>query len=179
MKEKKSFLKSNKGISIMELLLVMVISLLILVFLLISYNVVNNANVTKASKRLENVFKNAKVAAMSRGQDAGMVNITVENGRVFATTGSGTNAKKELICNANVILSVGSGGVPPVIGTASAGAIVAFNPSGRIRTSVTTGDYFILSKGSKRYKIIVYKETGAIECGLYNPGAEATPTPGA
>ena len=76
----KKQLKSNKGMSIIELLLVIMISLLILTLLLISYNVVNNANVTKAAKRMENILKTTKVAAMSRGQDAGVVNFTVENG---------------------------------------------------------------------------------------------------
>ncbi len=171
-------LKSNKGMSIMELLLVIMISLLILTLLLISYNVVNNANVTKAAKRMENVLKTTKVAAMARGQDAGVVQFTVENGRVFAVTAAGTgDEKKELICNANVVLSVGTGSAP-AIGTDSVGATVAFNTNGRVRASKTTGDYFLLSKGEKVFKIIVHKATGAIECSLYTPEAEPAPEGG-
>lgn len=176
----KKTLQDNKGVTIIELLLVIGISLLILVFLLISYNVVNNSNTTKAAKRLETVLKNAKVLAMSRGQDAGVVNITVENGKVFAESAPGTaHAKKELICNANVILSVGTGGVAPVVGTTSTPAVVAFNTNGRLRGSITTGDFFVLSKGTKMFKVVVYKDTGAIECMLYTPAPEPTPEPGA
>ena len=124
--------------SILELLLVIMISLLILTLLLISYNVVNNANVTKAAKRMENILKTTKVAAMARGQDAGVVQFTVENGRVFAVTAPGTaDEQKELICNANVVLSVGTGAAP-AIGTDSVPATVAFNTNGRIRPSKTT-----------------------------------------
>ena len=179
MRLKRTF-KENKGVTIMELLLVIGISLMILVFLLISYNVVNNSNTTKAAKRLETVLKNAKVLAMSRGQAAGVVNINVENGRVFAVSAPGTaHEKKELICNANVILSVGTGGVAPAIGNESQNATVAFNTNGRLRKSITTGDFFILSKGNKMFKVVVYKDTGAIECVLYTPAPEPTPDPGA
>ena len=172
MEKIKKQLNSNKGMSILELLLVIMISLLILTLLLISYNVVNNANVTKAAKRMENILKTTKVAAMARGQDAGVVQFTVENGRVFAVTAPGTaDEQKELICNANVVLSVGTGAVP-AIGTESVPATVAFNTNGRIRASKTTGDYFLLSKGEKVFKIVVYKATGAIECGMYVPEAE-------
>ena len=45
--------------------------------------------------------------------------------------------------------------------------------NGRIRASKTTGDYFLLSKGEKVFKIVVHKATGAIECSLYTPEAEA------
>ena len=179
MEKIRKHLKSNKGMSIMELLLVIMISLLILTLLLVSYNVVNNANITKAAKRMENVLKTTKVAAMSRGQAAGVVNFVVENGRLFAVTAPGTaDEQKELICNANVVVSAGMGSMPGA-GTDSVGATVAFNTNGRIRTSVTTADHFLLTKGERQFKIVVYKDTGAIECGMYSPEAEPDPGEGA
>ncbi|MCR5251209.1 MAG: GspH/FimT family protein [Lachnospiraceae bacterium] len=165
---------SNKGMSIMELLLVMAISLMILTMVVISYNVVNNANTTKAAKRLENVLKTARVAAMSRGQDAGVVKLSTENGRLFAYVGEGAAAaKKELICNANVAVSVSDveGVAPPIADTPTDGTVyVSFNTNGRIRESRTDAYYFILARGEKAYKVVVSKYTGAVECGLYTPG---------
>ena len=112
---------------------------------------------------------------MSRGQAAGVVNFVVENGRVFAVMAPGTSdEKKELICNANVVLSVASGAMPAE-GGASVGATVAFNTNGRVRTSITTADHFLLTKGERKFKIVVYKDTGAIECAMYTPVAEEAP----
>ena len=182
----KKLKKNDKGMSVIELLLVFSLAAMILVFALVSYNVVIRSSVTQSVKRLETILKTSRVVAMGKGQRAGTVEIVPEGSNVYAKYNwndiTAQYESKELICNGAVVLSAGYSddlSTPPTIGTSSVGGKVVFNTNGKLKlygSDATTTNYFIISRGEKIYRVIIYSETGAVESGVFDP--TAVPAPG-
>ena len=171
MKRKKMI--GNKGFTLVELIIVLAISALILVFMLFSYSLITNNSVTKSARRLENVLRQAKTNAMSKGQAAGVVRLDVDGGVCYAIIGEGTDAEESvLISGSGVVVTSTLDELPDpaTIGETSTGATIVFNTNGRLKmagTTRTTGKNFVFSSGKHMYKVVVHKETGAIECGVF------------
>ena len=165
----------NKGFTLIELLLVMVISVLILAMIMLSYNVVNNANATKAARRLETVIRTARTTTMAKGMEAGKLTLTVEHGNLYAQIGPDGN--KDLICNSGVTVkglycdsTLGYGSRS---GADFDKAIIVFNTSGTVRTKGVDADHktqynkFLLNRGNRSFEVILYAETGALKTTMY------------
>ena len=167
MKTDKQRRLNNKGMSILELLLFMGIAVMIMAMVLISYSVINRSSATKSMNRLVNVLRAARLDAMSKGQEAGVVQLMLDGGNVVARVGNNTST--ELICGGGVIMtSVWSTdySVVPAAGAASNGGIISFNTNGKVRTggsNASTVNTFLMVSGSKQYIVRVYVETGAVE----------------
>ncbi|MBR5421329.1 MAG: prepilin-type N-terminal cleavage/methylation domain-containing protein [Lachnospiraceae bacterium] len=167
----KKSLKNNKGFTLVEMLIVLGISAIILAILTYSYSVVSNADVEKASNRLESVLRSARVNAMSRGQAHGVVHFVSEGGTIYAEIGNGTSSqKKELICSSSITFTpkfttdYATEAEPVDAGTM--GWNTVFNGNGKLRlqgVTKTNSNLFRLKHGDKEIKVIVYAETGAIE----------------
>ncbi len=162
---------NNKGMSIIELLIVMTIAVMIMAMLVVSYTLINRSSASKSMNRLVNVLRSARVDAMSKGQAAGVVRLIVDGGNVYARVGNNTD--RELICGGGVIMTsalMGDYTSAPAPGTASTGGIVSFNTNGKLRqagSDASTANCFLIVSGSKQYIVRVYAETGAIEGTLY------------
>ncbi|MBP5608164.1 MAG: prepilin-type N-terminal cleavage/methylation domain-containing protein [Lachnospiraceae bacterium] len=159
--------KDNKGISILELLLVMVITMIILAMILVSYNLINRADVTKSARRLENAIKTARVASMSKGRNAGKLQLIMDGGNLYASIeGAGS---RDLIAGGGVFVDAVKSetyGITPA--DAFGGGLVMFETSGILRmngvddTDRTSHNIFALRKGNKCYVVTIYAETGAV-----------------
>ncbi|MBP3297944.1 MAG: prepilin-type N-terminal cleavage/methylation domain-containing protein [Lachnospiraceae bacterium] len=164
----------NKGFTLIELLLVMVISLLILAMIMLSYNVVNNANATKAARRLESVIRTARTQSMAKGTDAGLLTLTVMHGNLYAQIGDPATADMQLICNSGVTVigrfNVDISDYAARTGTGFSNATIAFNTNGTVRqygTPKTTMNQFQLNRGNRSFDVRLYNETGALETEMY------------
>ena len=158
-------MKNNKGISILEFLLVAVITIMILGMLLISYNLINRSDVKKSARRLENAIKTARVTAMSKGRDAGTLTFVVEGGNVYASIpGAGS---RDLISGGGVsMLAVKSKDYSVMPAALITGGALVFETSGKVRMEgigCSSHNIYSLSKGNKTYLVTVYEETGAVE----------------
>ena len=166
---------NNKGLTLVELMIVLGISAIIATLVLISYNVVNNANATKAARRLETVIRTARTQSMAKGMDAGKLTLEVQHGNLYAYIGDPATATRQLICNSGVTVQgiYCTDNYTPRTGTAFSTAYLVFNTSGTLRTvgtdatKKTTYNKFILNRGNRSFEVIVYSETGALETNMF------------
>ena len=173
MKRKKGRI-DNKGFTLIELLMFLAISSIVLALVLISYNVVNNANATKAARRLETVIRTARTQSMAKGQEEGKLTLTVDHGNLYATIGDPATAERQEICNSGVTVQgilcttdyTPRAGVPMGNGAI---ATLTFNTSGTVRVigASTTYNKFILNRGKRSYEVIVYSDTGSVETNMF------------
>ncbi|MCR5129135.1 MAG: type II secretion system GspH family protein [Lachnospiraceae bacterium] len=164
--------KNNRGFTLIEMMIVLAISALMLSVLLISYNVISNANVQKSARRLENVLRSARTRCMTRGVKKGEVTLYEQNGNIYALIGDDT--RPTLICNSGVKMEylatttysarAGAAPVPPL-----ASAIkLSFSTSGTVNTFAgNPPNKFILTRDHRCFEVIVYYETGSIETNMY------------
>ena len=165
---------NNKGMTLIELLMFIAISSIILAMVLISYNVVNNANATKAARRLETVIRTARTQSMAKGQEEGKLTLTVLDGNVYATIGDPATAESQQICNSGVtvtgILCADANDYKNArVGTPFTSCQLTFNTSGTVREVMGSTDYnkFIINRGNRSFEIIVYSDTGSVETNMF------------
>ena len=161
----------NKGLTLIELLMFLAISSIILTMVMLSYNVVNNANATKAARRLETVIRTARTQSMAKGQEAGKLTLTVQNGNLYATIGDPATATIQQICNSGVTVQglLCTTDYTPRGGASFDSATLTFNTSGTVRLvgDSTTFNKFILNRGNRSFEIIVYSDTGSVETNMF------------
>ena len=169
----------NKGFTLIELLIVMLISLLLVTMVLLSYNVVNNANVQKSARRFETIVKTARVQSMAKGTAAGRITLTLENGNLYAVVGDpATATSKELICNGGVkvraMACTTDYTLRPTVNQLDTNSIpatstISFNTNGTRRgiDDTTVYNKFIFHRGSRSFEVIRYDQTGAVEVNMF------------
>ena len=163
---------NNKGFTLVEMLIVLGISAIIMSVVLISFNVINNANVQKSARRLENVIRLSRTRCMAKGNKKGELKLYEQNGNIYAQIGDDNTP--QIICNSGVTMealattaySVREGGssIPPYPGIS-----LRFNTSGTVQNYSETVPFnkFLLHKGSRNFEVIVYIETGNVEVNMY------------
>ena len=142
---------SNKGFTLVEMIVVIAIAAIMFGLAAISMNIVTNSNVRADAKRMQSTLKTARMRAMAKGQDAGTVTITNENGAIYATIGTDADAEKKLICYSNV--------------TYTGPTSIVFNTNGSVNTGAdpTVTEYTLtFQRATRLYEVKVYRETGAI-----------------
>ncbi len=183
----KIVLKNNKGMSLLELLVVMVIIIMIMAMILVAYTLINRADVTRCAHRLENVLQDAKVTSMSKGRKSGTLYLYASGGNIYAKIGT---AEPQLISGGGVffyaIKTDDYSVLPKDTDTFSEGYVV-FNTSGKLKTEgagveggpqdYTTVNSFMLTKGQKTFYVKIYKETGYIDVIEASGEAGVTPVP--
>ncbi|MBR6255739.1 MAG: hypothetical protein IKR23_00045 [Lachnospiraceae bacterium] len=164
---------NNKGLSVLELLLVMAITVLLLSMVLISYNLINRADVKKSARRLESAIKTARVTTMSKGTKAGTLDLVFDGGNMYAVIdGAGS---RDLITGGGVTVyaveKTDDYSYVPGPGEEFGGGKITFETNGIMRMSGvddtgadngTTHNIFSFKKGEKVFSVTVYKETGAV-----------------
>ena len=169
----KSLKKNNKGLSILELLLVMAITVLLLSMVLISYNLINRADVKKSARRLESAIKTARVTSMSKGTKAGALDLVFDGGNMYAVIdGAGS---RDLITGGGVtvyaVKKIDNYSYVPGPGEEFGGGKIAFETNGIMRmngvddtgaANCTTHNIYSFQKGDKVFVVTVYVETGAV-----------------
>ncbi|MBR3515789.1 MAG: prepilin-type N-terminal cleavage/methylation domain-containing protein [Lachnospiraceae bacterium] len=166
----KSIVKNNRGVTLVELLIVLAISAILLGLVGISYSLVSNANVSKAATRLTNIIRTARTTSMSKGTEAGKLTLYEQHGSVYARIGDG---QPEVITKMPVTMTAKY--ATDYSDTTLASEIVSselrFTSSGMLRTA-GIGDaqnkynMFLLTNGRKNMKVLIYLETGKVEVTL-------------
>jgi len=158
----------NKGFTLVELLVVMAIAMIVATLVLISFNVVDNANVTKSAHRLEHLIRTARSRAMSKGADAGQMTIEKRgDGNYYAVIGTGANQTSEMICNAGVEVTAAAD-YNATAGVAFTSTPIVFRTNGALRygTGQTVYRKFFLHRDARTMEVIIYEETGAVDVNM-------------
>ena len=87
-----------KGISYIEVILVLTIMILMTGFASVTMAIVNRNNVTKGADRTESGFSHAKTLSLSKGMDKGAITFLSEGNKVYYYYGDNIN-DKYLVCN--------------------------------------------------------------------------------
>lgn len=78
---------NNKGLSYVEMIIVLAISSILIGMTTITMGTVNRANINRASERLETAFNEARTSAMVYGTSKGCLNITNVNNVLYYNIG--------------------------------------------------------------------------------------------
>ncbi len=74
---------NNKGFSYVELILVLAIMALMIGMIGLSYGFVTRNNVSKAAAKMESVFNTSRITSLSKGSEAGALNLKKENDIIY------------------------------------------------------------------------------------------------
>ena len=119
----KKIFRSNKGFSLLELLIVITISMILVGGAAIGINLLHNANVNSAADRLKSAFNSARSISMAKGQNAGALTFRRVGESVYVYIGDPvygrgdtvTTSEMELICtgalSAHLNCQIAVGGV--------------------------------------------------------------------
>ena len=86
-------LRNHKGISYIELILVIGIMVLVVGIVSLSVGLINRNNVTKSIEKLDIGFKKAQAASMARGEKAGALVITTDGKNYYYRVGIDSSEK--------------------------------------------------------------------------------------
>ena len=99
--------KNNKGITYVELIIVISIMAIMAGFVTISMGTVYRNNVGRAADALESATKEARNAALSKGTENGCLNLLYEDGKLYAYVGKKMMSATELKNNNYSIIAQG------------------------------------------------------------------------
>lgn len=158
---RKSILGSNKGFSLIELIVVIAIMAVAIGLVTITYSIVNNANVSKAANTLDTAFNKARIQSMAKGTDAGQLTVWVSYGVLYYTIGDPA-VETPTAVNSNVIdisytdtngTTFGHVDFMPAV-------TYRFNSAGMVMTSGYSVRQFEFSHDTRKVDVIFYLETG-------------------
>lgn len=171
-------MKNNKGVTYVELVLVISIMAIMVGFVSITMSTVNRNNATKAAHRMQTALAQAKSVSMAKGTNNGQLMLWRDSsGSLMYYVGQvGTNpadpanvAKREagaqLICNRKVTVQTGVGATG-ISNTVAAPYIISFNQSSGAFESTGYIDYIYFSNGNTRAHVQLFKATGKTEVGV-------------
>lgn len=166
MKEKnnlnKSILRSNKGFSLIELIVVIAIMAVAVGLVTITYTIVHNANVAKAANMLDTAFNKARIQSMAKGADAGQLTVWIQGGVMYYTIGDPATETPTAVNSAVIDISYSENGTSWVgPGVDMPQVVYRFNSAGMV---IQSGGYlpreFMFSHGNRRVAVIFFLETG-------------------
>ncbi len=164
-------LKSNSGVTIMEMLVVLVLIAILSGLVGLTYQYIHNANVQKAGENLAAALRTARTTSMSKGTEKGRLNLISEGGRLYYTIGDST--EKQEICNQVMGFCIyttknaGSTSLAPTGQTGDCTITIRFTAAGMLDNSAFGSNYVVFFKGNRAYSVLVYPETGKIEQTLF------------
>lgn len=164
---RKSILSSNKGFSLVELLVVVAIMAVATGLVSITYTLITNANVSKAANTLDTAFNKARVESMAKGPDAGQLTVWSTSGILYYTIGDPAtetpiavnNASTDFWCHVGGSIYPPNTDIPPMI--------YRFNSAGIVMPSSWISDYYEFSNGNRRVDVIFYLDTGKHTTKIY------------
>ena len=178
-------MKNKKGFSLVEVLVVMSIIMVLSAVAGLSISIVNNANVSKAAKKLDSMFNDARVTAMAKGEAKGMLSLKVVDGTMYGYIGttppanikdweqiSGSAVKvarehKPATFNVETVNTI------PVANLAD-GSLqqITFTPSGAAKVvggaNITSTEVYTFHHGKRACIFYFYPETGQHGTRIFN-----------
>ena len=169
-KKKNELIGNNSGVTIFEMLLVLVLIAILTGLVGLTYQYIHNANVQKAGENLAAALRAARTTTMSKGTEKGRLNIIIEGGRMYYTIGDST--EKQEICNQVMGFYVRPDknsitNTPPAEKTGDSTITIRFNTAGMLDVSGSGANYVVFYKGNRAYSVLVYPETGKVEETLF------------
>ncbi len=160
--QRKSILSSDKGFSLIELIVVIAIMAVAIGLVTITYTLVHNANVAKAANTLDTAFNKARIQSMAKGTDAGQLTVWITGGVMYYTIGDPDIETPTAVNSAVIgITYTDTNGVTFSNAENMPRAIYRFNSAGMVIQSGTLlpqeVDFFY---GTRRVKVIFYLDTG-------------------
>lgn len=171
----KNVVKSNKGFSIVELLVVVSVMAIMVGFSALSITIVNNMNVSKAARELNSAINTARSTAISKGTDAGTLYIYNTGDGVFYSIGVDDLSLSSKVCakavNCTVVNYTGAGSYEQTAAYSASAlgtkTIVRFAPSGVVIDETDKPCQFVFNRNNKTVAVVLYRQTGKHEVKLY------------
>ena len=185
----KKNLSGNKGFSLVEVMVVIAIMMIVVGIAALSFNIVSNANVSKAANSLNSSFATARSTAMAKGLDAGTLTIKVIGDKTYCYIGSAADG---YAATANQMDQIASAAISVELSasdSATGGAILpegyvaqySFRQSGGMCVVSYSGgtpsysDYtsdscvcYIFKNKKRGARAFIYPETGRHDVGIWN-----------
>lgn len=167
MKDKHSkILNDNSGFTLLELMVVLAIVAVITGMAALSYSLVSNADVNRAARDFASVLSKARTESMTKGTDAGQLNLIVEDSRLYYWIGTedASTAIKEEICSSLIALEVvyndsSDSAVTGTPATDGFAAVIRFSTSGLVERPADGSQVLskmIFSRGNRRVAATLY-----------------------
>ena len=162
-------IRNNKGVTIIEMIVVLAIIAILSGLIGLTYQYIHNANVQRAGENLAAALKAARTTTMAKGTENGKLNIIVEGGKMYYTIGD--SIEKEEICNQVMGFYIKPDktdvtNTPPSGQTGDSTVTIKFTPAGMLDAS-TNVNYIVFFKGKRAYSVLIYPETGKVEQTLF------------
>lgn len=158
--QRKSILSSNKGFSLIELLVVVAIMAVAVGLVTITYAIVDNANVAKAANALDTAFNKARVQSMAKGTEAGQLTVWMTDGVVYYTIGDPAvetpTAVNSGTIDVNYTYASSATGAPPTMPQVT----YRFNSAGMVIQDSDLVNEYVFSHGNRKVAVIFYLDTG-------------------
>ena len=158
---KNSILSSDKGFSLIELIVVIAIMAVAVGLVTITYTIVHNANVAKAANALDTAFNKARVQSMAKGTDAGQLTVWIDGGVLYYTIGDPATENPTAVNSAVIDISYSDNGstwLGPNVDLPS--VVYRFNSAGMVIQTGYQPREYMFSYGNRRVDVIFFLETG-------------------
>ncbi len=161
--QNKSILVSNKGFSLIELIVVVAIMAVAVGLVTITYTLVHNANVAEAANTLDTAFNKARIQSMAKGTDAGQLTVWMTDGVMYYTIGDSAVETPTAVNSSVIDVSYSYYPAAWVNTESMPTAVYRFNSAGMViqpdgADEVPTEYRF--TYGTRRVNVIFYLDTG-------------------
>ncbi len=177
-KRGRRIVSDNKGFSLVEVMVVIAIMMILVGIAALSYNIVSNANVSKAANSLNSTFASARATGMAKGDDEGTLTLKMIDGKLYAYIGSEVDGHN---ATASQMEKISNNAMTVVLGNAensTAGTQLTdgyemqyqFAPSGAVKgitDSNSCVSYMFMNK-KRGARMFFYQETGRHDVGIWN-----------
>lgn len=160
--QKKSVLSSNKGFTLIELIIVIAIMAIAVGLVTFTYVMVDNANVSKAANALDTAFNKARIQSMAKGSDAGQLEVWIEDGTLYYTIGNPVTEGPIAVNNARIWVSytTADGTVSSIQEVSAEKGVFRFNSAGMVISDDWRYRTIGFTHGSRTVDVIFIPETG-------------------
>lgn len=161
-------INSNKGFSLLELLVVMSVLAIMTAFAALGMAAANNADVGKSAHSLETAFNTSRVQCMSKGSDIGQITLVKNNGGLYYRLGDENFLTK--ICSRKIQFRIEYKSGAIALGDSIPDgdiATISFNSAGMILPSATPEiRRVVFINNNRMVETVLYGETGKHEVNL-------------
>lgn len=163
----KRFIHNNKGVTLMELLIVLALIAVLSGLAGLSLSLINSSSVDKASTMLNASIEKGRYAAMAKGgNDHGVVNISVSGGSYVDID----SIREEMLANSSVSVFWSDYLIESTSGMNSfSGTSIKYNSNGMIKeifggpANYSKVYQIAFKKGKKVSAVVIYPATGKSE----------------